>query len=173
MRGTSAAGHGIRHPDRDCDAEDEPARDRPEVPTIKAVRDIGIHQEDVAGGDSPTALPDRHGSPLAVGPKGPTDDRAVDGDREIKSADNLPGKGRYLLQERQTIGQISAPRQEVGQRLRRCHDNQIAEPQVGRRTQPIEPDRDRRARVPDQFCRQIDDPRQSDQGDRSRRQNGE
>lgn len=85
-----------------------------------------------------------------VGPKGLTDDHAINGDREITSADKLTGKGRDPLQERQTVGQISAPRQEVGQRQRRCHDHQFAELQIGCRAQPIKPNRDRRARIPDQ-----------------------
>ena len=92
-------------------------RKRAEVAAVEGTLGLPVHQEDFASRR-------RHGSPArrAASARDVTLERlthrdAVDGDRAVRAADGLPGKGEDALQDRHAFGQIAALGEEARERL--------------------------------------------------------
>jgi hypothetical protein len=108
-------------------ADNRGSGDWPEIPTVEAGRGISIHQEDVLCLDTPTAPPDWQWPPQSVVLTGAANDLAIDTEDETGAANDLFRKSSDMFHERHADGQITTLRQEVGQRSRRCDDDQVAD----------------------------------------------
>src|SRR5579872_317787 len=73
-------------PQRDRAADDLVGGGQAEVAAVEAVTDLPIHEEDFAGVDAATALPDRQLAPGAVTFQRRAHLDAIDGDGEVRAA---------------------------------------------------------------------------------------
>src|SRR5271165_5980342 len=84
-----AAVSALVGPDWRGATNDRAHRQRSEIPTVEAVRDIRVHQKDLAWRDGPAASPGRQITPAPVARLRFADVDLVDRDAEPVAADNL------------------------------------------------------------------------------------
>ena len=134
-------------------ADDGCRRQRPEIPAVEGVLGLPVHEEDLALGDDAAALPDGKRATAAIVFERLAHGGGVDGDGAPRAADRLSGERQDVLQEGHALGQIAALGEEVRQRRRRAHHDQLGDVQVAGRSHAIQPDRHAGAGVPDQLRR--------------------
>lgn len=112
-------------PQGDRAADDRTGRDRTEIAAVETVRDIPVHQEDIAFRDDTAALPVGQRTAGAVALERHSHLHAVDGDQEAGAADGLPGKAEHAFQERRVARQIPAIGEEARDGFGRIDRDQI------------------------------------------------
>jgi hypothetical protein len=99
-------------PKRSGAADNRDGGQWPEVPPIKRVSRLGVHEEDFAYGDDATVLPGGQRTVPTVALARFADLDRVNANRERIAADGLSGERRHMLHERHAARQVTA----VGER---------------------------------------------------------
>src|SRR5208282_1368876 len=137
-------------------ANDRGRRQRPEIPTVKRVAGLPVHEKDVAVRDDTAAPPDRQRAAATVALARVSDRNGINGDRAADTADGLSGERQNALQERYAPRQVSPFGKERCDIFRGPDNDQIIDLESGHWPDKIETDRDARARVPDEPWGRVD-----------------
>lgn len=153
-------------PQRDRRADDRRGGDRTEIPSVEAGLDGPVHEEELVCRNAPAALPDRHRSTDGIAPKRLSHRDAVDSDGSAGAADGLARKPDDALQKWDVRRQIPAPCHETFESFGRIDGDEVRHVEPFDGLHLIEPDRCRRAGVPDDPRGKVDESRDRDGADR-------
>ncbi len=142
-------------PERQRAADDGACGDGSEVAAVEAVRDVPIHEEELAVGDDAAALPDRQSAADPATVERIAHLHAIDRDGVAGAANPLAGKTDDALQQRHAAPDIAALDHETGKRFRWPDGDQLRHFDPVDRLDGVETDRRARRGVPEEFCRHI------------------